>query len=219
VKNGKAQFTRVDVFDGAGLPLQTSNWVVANLWSTDSKDFSPHIVMWDPEGQGRSLDDSEHSHYRETIARSWLASMAVGFGRPNLRGLRRTNAGGDPGPSFQIMTRPTSLAIEDRMYRSTGDQFPLDEARYDMPSGSGHSGSYALSYAAQTGIRPISSLSEFEELRKLARQKQPILLIGIERAAIEKPGTVSKEWLGEAGIVTSDGYALFDLRQVDVTPG
>lgn len=213
IVNGKAQFDRVGLYDRTGAALASTNWVVANLWATDQKAHDPHIVMWDPAGDGRSLTDDELPNFREGIARVWLASMARGFGRPRFLRIRGRDGQVDPGPLFRIEAPPSAVSAPDEYppVRDRSEEVPIVR---DTPSKRPHEGVYSIATVAASGVRPLNSQQEVDTVRR----QRPSLLVALDRVAIEKPGTLGEDWLGDAGIVSSDGYALFDLRKIRIEP-
>ncbi|OAP38445.1 hypothetical protein AU381_23040 [Sinorhizobium glycinis] len=67
------------------------------------------------------------------------------------------------------------------------------------------------------GVAPISGDREIyriDEARTLL-PRAPTLAIGINLKAILEPGAF-EPWIAEAGIVTAEGFALFDFAQVKI---
>jgi hypothetical protein len=80
VRKGKEQFGRV-TSKIAGHVVHPTEWVAASRWATDMRPGTPITLLWDPPVPGAPFDPQEAVSHREAITRSWLASIAAGFGR------------------------------------------------------------------------------------------------------------------------------------------
>lgn len=219
ISNGKAQFGRVDVRDATGTTLRTSNWVVANLWATDLKVSEPRILLWDPEKDGRELQEDEIESHREGIARTWLASLSINFGRPQLREMRRPGVHVNPGQLFKVRAEPMSPDSAKQV--SEDHVIPYLENASDRgfasPDEKEHEAIYSLAIVSPTGIQSITRARDISDLAKGAGRPVPAMIIGIDQSSIEKPGTLQRPWLGDSGIVSEEGFAIFDPRKVAIS--
>lgn len=144
--------------------------------------------------------------------------MADGLGRPEL--VSENGDVAEPGGiSFRIRAEPSAQVVRSgypvARRRDLDDRTPFVP---DKPSPDAHEGVYTLSIAGMSGVRPVSAKAEMSRLMRSAGSGGPTMLIGIDRDAPAKPGSKGKDWLRAAGIVTDDGYGLFDFREVEIEP-
>lgn len=203
VGSGKSQFGRVSVTGPAGL-IRTRNWVAANLWSTDQRRQRSVSLLWDPETIGAEIPEDERALRADGLRRRRLAAQALRLGR---LGLMRRQPRVD-GPIVRVRALPGA----DAMPRMDGSsQIDAELMPPDQTSLEPHEAGYVAAVITPLGIRPVLTKADLK-----VPADQPAMLFGVDEAALmtPEPRTI---WLGETGIASAEGIALFNLREVDTT--
>lgn len=199
VVDGKAQIERVETKDGARkiIPLK---WVAATRWATDEHmNDRPATVLWDPPADDGPYDDNTVQRYRRAITRTWLNSIARGFGWETaddltspqrlkdalyvraLAGSRSleadptqgTDAGADDVATDDTGSR--SQRIVDRLESNLSQSQTYANGLALSPAGNQpkpFEGSFVTTLATRFGIRPIRTEQDVSYLREVQQRSK-----------------------------------------------
>ena len=200
---GKAQFARVEVRASRNRKISTRNWIAVNRWSTDVRGGQAVSLLWDPPGNGESLSDDEASRHAAALRRHRIRAIARGLGDPEFT--VRIRARGSEGESASLKTANTRES-------PFGPPKPPSVEPYD--------GCYQAAIVTRFGIRPISGENGLDQARatreRAFRTGEPAMIFGLAQEASKTAESGHAEWLSDNGIVSADGSALFDLKNVDI---
>lgn len=123
VANGKAQFDRVETYDG-NVIVQPAQWVAATRWATDARDGDPVTILWDPPGDDEMAVTEEPGRHREAMTRAWLESIAQGMGWENAdallskdRAKEAISVRAPPGSVPEVEDWPTAGDVDTEAFR------------------------------------------------------------------------------------------------------
>lgn len=97
-----------------------------------------------------------------------------------------------------------------------------DRTKLDAPTGESSplEGAFVAATITRFGIRPVRSATDFDALRRdqdaALERVEPAMLIGIPADFDANMSKDPKTWLDGAGISSTNGIALFDLRRVSI---
>ncbi|MBJ7411240.1 MAG: hypothetical protein JHD15_12865 [Phenylobacterium sp.] len=221
VTNGKDQFDRVKVLDSTGQAISVRGWVGASLWATDRRARNPVFLAYDPDGQGRDLTPDERGRHARALHAQWTASLAEGLGEPALRHLD-----GPPSLLVQIYVpaSPDLPAPRIRTARSPATDNVAGVADVvdvvDKPSPRRHRGLYVPALLTRFGLSPMRGRDARDNLLKAqasARASgEPAWFVGLDRRALAPGFTGLSTWSSLHGVAGADGFAVFDLRAVEI---
>ena len=224
MKAGKAQFDRVAVRKAGNREIRTTNWVVANLWSTDRRPRNPVSLLWDPEGEGEQLSRDEIPQHASAIRRRRVMNIAAGLGHPGFPDGSSETGGRTVRISAQPTTPPQDPAPRDGdpvVVGTHGERRTATRRRADPLSNAEHEDAYVAAVITRFGVRPTLDLSDIDAARatqERARTEDELALIyGISSSALSKAATERTTWLSDTCIATPDGAVVFDLGEVEIS--
>ena len=203
INEGKAQFARVEVRDSGNGRIATRNWVAVNRWSTDDRGGEAVSLLWDPPGDGESLTPEEAHGHGEAMRRHRLRALARGLGNPE--SIVRIRASGADGEMPSLGTDA----------KRDGPFGP-----FERPSREPHEGYYQTAIVTRLGIRPVREGNDLDAARAVvddtASGDEAVMIFGLAKGTPKTAESGEAGWLSDNRIVSADGSALFDLKNVDV---
>ncbi len=200
---GKAQFDRVEVTNSSGRRIASSDWIAANLWSTDRVRRSPVLLLWDPPGEGATLTREEAEGHAQALRRQRDATIA-----PRL---------GNPERVVRIAIEPTD---EDMNFEPAEDLERSRGSDIGRPSGERHEGNYLAAVVTPLGVRAIRDEDDLQAVHAMRERAvgsdEPAMIFGLAKGKPDATKAGQEPWLSENGIASPDGLSLFNLRNVDI---
>ena len=198
---GMAQFDRVEVRDSDGGRIETKNWLVANLWSTDRIKRNSVSLLWDPLSDGRGLTPEEARLHSEAMHRQRNTNIATWLGNPQLK----VRIAIDPsGEDIQALSTDTT---------SDSRRRPIER-----PSREPHEANYHAAIITPLGVQPIRTESDLQAVlairERTASTDEPAIIFGLSTATPQVDELQQTPWLSDNGIASPDGLSLFNLRNV-----
>lgn len=200
---GKAQFDRVEVTDSSGRLIATTNWIAANLWSTDRVRRSPVSLLWDPPGEGATLTREEADGHAQALRRERDATIEARLGNPER--------------VVRIAIEPTDA---DMNFESAEDPEGSRGSDIGRPSREPHEGDYLAAIMTPLGVRTINDEEDLQAVHAIGERAvstdEPAVIFGLAIAKLDATKAGQEGWLSENGIAAPDGLSLFNLRKVKI---
>ena len=215
IKEGKAQFQRVEVRDTYGRKIRTRNWVVANLWSTDERKREPVSLLWGSETGGETLSENEVRRNEVAIRQHRIAKIAIVLGRQNSL---HKNAN-DVGQTIRISIQPSVSDGFDAIQPAWENIERERENLGEETAREAHEDVYVAALITPLGIRPILTEDDIEFVylaqEKMQYGNEVAMIYGLSRNAVLTERHEGEQWLSTGGIVSPDGTGLFNLKDID----
>ena len=235
ITSGKAQFERVEVREAPGRRVRTTNWVAANLWSTDQRGGRPVCLLWEPDGEGEQLLEVEIPRHAAAIRRQRAGGIAAGLGHPGFPEgeteasgwtVRIAAAPSEPSEPLELLgsqeTRAIPQGLEEGRNLLRADREPVSVTRREAQprSRERHEDAYIAAIITRLGITPIVDQSGVDAARaaqdRAGSGGEPALIYGISGGVLAGLETRRLGWWSGTGIATPDGAGLFDATQVEI---
>lgn len=218
VRTGRAQFNRVQVRNSHCQPIRTSNWVAANLWSTDERDRQPIALLWNSDNIGDDLDDAEKTVHAAALQEHRTSSIWKGLGfresqtRDSLTvtiSIEPSNIVPPPEPP------PKDVPRQDSKDTGMKEDLPIKKTSTER-----HSDEYIAALITRLGIRPILHKTDIDAVRSVQdtfrEDGEAAMVYGLSTRLLSEAYYRGELWLSGGGIVSTDGAALFDLKQIEL---